>query len=129
MAEAGNFEKSRIPAKSHVCQKSTSVIYKVRTLVTHINNKIFWPSSCKQGPMKEPGLSCLLHKSSITSITDALAVKCAVEPADIASILLSTYINRIYDTVSYLYRREERRKYEATIYRLQELPPSEIWKW
>ena len=56
-----------------------------------------------------------------SAITDALAVKYAVEPADIAFILLSTYINRIYDTVSYLYIRGERRSYEATIYRLQEL--------
>ena len=57
--------------------------------------------------------------SPVQGITDALAVKYAVEPAAITSILLSTYIL----TVSSLYRRWKRRAYKATIDRLQELQP------
>ena len=59
------------------------------------------------------------YYSPVHGITDALAVKYAVEPAAITSILLSTYIL----TVSYLYRRWKRRAYKATIDRLQELQP------
>ena len=59
----------------------------------------------------------------VHAITDALAVKYAVEPAYIASILLSTYILTGCDTVSYFYRRGKRRAYKATIARLQGLEP------
>ena len=57
--------------------------------------------------------------SPVHAITDDLAVKYAVEPADNTYILLSTYIL----TISYLYRRWKRRAYKATIDRLQELQP------
>ena len=63
--------------------------------------------------------------SPVHAITDDLAVKYAVEPADITYILLSTYIL----TISYIYRRWKRRAYKATIDRLQRTStPTEIWK-
>ena len=56
--------------------------------------------------------------SPVYGITDDLAVKYAVEPADITYILLSTYILTV--SYMYLYRRWKRRAYKATIDRLQE---------
>ena len=61
----------------------------------------------------------MTNYSPVYAITDDLAVKYAVEPADIAFILLIAYIL----TISYLYRRWKRRDYKATIDRLQEFQP------
>ena len=57
------------------------------------------------------------------AIAEALAVKHAVEAADLTSILLSTYILTGCDTVSYPYRRGKRRAYKATVDHLKDLLP------
>jgi hypothetical protein len=57
------------------------------------------------------------------AIAEALAVKYAVEAANLTSMLLSTYILTGCDTVSYPYRRGKRRAYKAAVNHLTDLLP------